>query len=197
MNRSIQRQLIKTHKSRSCSLLHPLSFLPPGQSPMASRNWDAGSENGKEDAFELLQRVKADTPSTLPPNHNDSTTPTSRLPAKTLSLRSKKHVVISAACFGLLVLVLIVGLSWFLSALWIFFPDTSFFKINSPVSCDLEIQNGTIFQVAFTINLRGADHLTLYVVSDSVFPHQCLRTSHETCLRSIQPPDVSHYSNTY
>lgn len=131
---------------------------------MTPKYWDASSPNDRDDAgdaFELLDQ-KTDQRSTLGSinNHDWPSTPASRLPPKPLSLRSTTHIVRTAFWTGLGVLAIIIGLSFLASSLHVFLPDTSYFQLHNSISCDLMTERRSKFQTAFTVNLRGATHLT-------------------------------------
>ena len=62
---------------------------------------------------------------------------------------------------GLLTFVIVVGLSVLASDIWYFLPGTqSSDLLGKSVSCDLQVRSGSSVQGAFTINMRGATHLT-------------------------------------
>ncbi len=125
--------------------------------------WDVSSPNDKDDAgdaFELLDQ-KIHQRSTLDCTNNEPpTTPISTLPPKALSPRSTTRIVRTAFWTGFVGIVLIIGLSILASLIYAFLPDTSSFVLNNPISCDLANERRSKVQTAFTINLRGATHLT-------------------------------------
>jgi len=131
---------------------------------MTPQYWDASSPNDRDDAgaaLELLDQ-KTDKRSILGSIDNEwTTTPTSRLPPKPLSPRSTTRIVRTAFWTGFAVVIIIIGLSLLAAWLYLFMPDTSAFQVlNSPISCDLMNERRSRVQNAFTINLRGATHLT-------------------------------------
>lgn len=129
-----------------------------------SRHLSGISPNDKDDAghaFEPLEQSQADSQSTS--GSIDSKriiTPTSRLSPKSLPLRSATHAVRTAASTGIPVIITIFGLIVFAASLCIFVPNTRNFAPDLAISCDLATNQGNKFQNAFTINLRGATHLT-------------------------------------
>lgn len=129
-----------------------------------SRHRSGISPNDKDDAghaFDLLEQSQAD-PESISGSIDSKRiiTPTSRLSPKSLPLRSATHVVRTAACTGIPIIITIFGLIVFAVSLCIFVPNTSYFTPDLPISCDLATNQGNKFQHAFTINLRGATHLT-------------------------------------
>jgi len=131
---------------------------------MASNYWEANSPNDREDAgdaFELLEQSKTDQKPTLGSINNKwATTPTSRLPPRPLSPQLTTRIVRTAFWIALPVIIVIVGLSFLADSIAIFLPDTSYFQLNNPISCDLMTGQRSKLQSAFTINIRGATHLT-------------------------------------
>ena len=120
--------------------------------------------DSSEDELELLERTKL--PDYQEPEDRyierevDTVTPTTRLPPRTLRHRSTTRVVRVTFWTSLMVLILILALSVLISHIRSFLPDTSEFYLKSSVSCDLTASNGSAFQDAFTINLRGSTHLS-------------------------------------
>ena len=71
------------------------------------------------------------------------------------------HVVPSAFWMGLLTFVIVVGLSVLASDIWYFLLGAQRFDLLcKSVSCDLQVRSGSSIKGAFTINTRGATHLT-------------------------------------
>lgn len=90
---------------------------------------------------------------------NGWTGPTGKLPPKSLNLVSLTSRVRWMFWTALATIVIIIGLSILASKIVQFLPYTDGIILNSPVSCDLSVKGGG-FQGAFSINLRGATHLT-------------------------------------
>ena len=124
---------------------------------MAPSSWDSRSEDGEDDTSDPLDQKSAFT---LGSETEDQTVPTSNLPPRVLPLRTKTNVVLNLLWTGTVTIVIIVGLSIFAANLYIFLPQTDSYEARDPVSCDLSTSQGGAFQNAFTINLRGAAHLT-------------------------------------
>ena len=116
---------------------------------------DRGNGDEKDDASELLDQRSA-----LVSIANDWEAATSRLPPKTLPLRTTTHVVRKLFWTGALTLVVITGLSILLSLIHNFVPHPDSLYIRSSISCDLTTRSPSAMQNAFIINLRGAKHLT-------------------------------------
>lgn len=127
-------------------MLH--EYLPP----------NAGNDN--DDTFELLEQSQTNQRSGTGTVNDDLIKPTARLPAKPLPLRSTTQTVRSTFWIGCLAAAIIIILSVVASKIINYLPDTSFFSLNSQVSCDLMFQDGSAFQHAFTIDLRGSTELT-------------------------------------
>lgn len=115
----------------------------------------AGHSETKDDAFELL-----DHRSTTDSITNAWTTPTSRLPPKTLPPQTTTRVVRQLFWTGALAVVIIIGLSVLISGIPSFLPNTNSYDLDSRVSCDLSTAQGGKLQNAFTLNLRGATQLS-------------------------------------
>ncbi|KAL2054314.1 hypothetical protein ABVK25_005455 [Lepraria finkii] len=114
-----------------------------------------------DDSFELLEQSKTGQTSTLASFNNDWTNQSSRLPARILPLRSTTHAVRSAFWMGLLTFVTVVGFSVLASDIWCFLLGAKRSDLLSKsASCDLQVRSGSSVQGAFTINMRGATHLT-------------------------------------
>lgn len=132
---------------------------------MSPKPWSTFSKNEGEDGFELLENnnsFNAYQSSTSDSIQQIWAAPTSALPAKNLRLQSTTHVVRSAFWMGVLVAILIIGLSLLADNLHHFKPYPYFddIELKSAVSCDLTISQGSAFQSAFIIDLRGATHLS-------------------------------------
>ena len=129
---------------------------------MARSSWDSTTENNKgdrndrDDTIELLDQRSA-----LVSIANDWEASTPRLPPKTLPLQTTTHVVRKFFWTGVLTLIVIIGLSVLLWLVPYALPDTNdVFLVHSDISCDLTSNQGGAVQNAFTINMRGATHLT-------------------------------------
>ena len=118
------------------------------------------SNDDKDDTFELLEQSQTGQRSNLSIINDNMIRPASRLPAKQFSLRSATQTVRSTFWVGCLAVAVITTLSIVASKLTNYIPDTSSFSLNDGVSCDLLFQNGSTFQHAFTIDLRGSTDLT-------------------------------------
>ena len=129
---------------------------------MAHRYSSASGASEQGDSFELLYGPRVESLGGMTVVNPGESKSISRLPAKRLPLRSTTRVVRHLFWVGLAAVTIIIGLSVLASQLHNFLPDTSFFELNSPISCDLysrSAQSGA-FEGAFTINLRGKSHLT-------------------------------------
>lgn len=118
------------------------------------------SGNDKDDTFELLEQSQTGQRSNRSTINESMIKSTSILPAKQLPLRSATQTVRSTFWVGCLAAAIITALSIVASKIANYMPDTSFFSLNGQVSCDLMFQNGSAFQHAFTIDLRGSSELT-------------------------------------
>ena len=125
----------------------------------------ASSGADLQDSDQLLEQTKVSQQSAGDPGDDGWHSPTSRLPAKTLPLKSTTQSVRYFFWTGCIAITVIVGLSVLASKIKYLEPNTSLFQLNNPVSCDLMTQayNGTSsLETAFSINLRGGTHLTFF-----------------------------------
>lgn len=120
----------------------------------------AGAGDDKDDTLELLERSQTDQKSNFTRINSNMIKPTSRLPAKPLPLRSATQTVRSTFWVGCLAAGIITALSIITSNISNYMPDTNFPLLNSQVSCDLMLKNGSALQHAFTIDLRGSTKMT-------------------------------------
>ena len=118
------------------------------------------SSDDIDNTFELLEQNQTSQRSDFSTIHDNLIKSTSRLLAKPLPLRSTTQTVRSTFWVGCLAAAIITTLSTVASKIANYVPDTSFFSLNGGISCDLMVQNGSAFQHAFTINLRGSTELT-------------------------------------
>ncbi len=118
------------------------------------------SNDNKDDTFELLEQSQTGQRSNLDTIDDNMIRPASRLPAKQFPLRSPTQTVRSTFWVGCLAVATITTLSIVASKITNYLPDTSTFSPTGGVSCDLLFQNGSSFQHAFTIDLRGSTDLT-------------------------------------
>lgn len=118
------------------------------------------SNDNKDDTFELLEQSQTGQRSNLDTIDDNMIRPASGLPAKQFPLRSATQTVRSTFWVGCLAVATITALSIVASKITNYIPDTSTFSPTDGVSCDLLFQNGSSFQHAFTIDLRGSTDLT-------------------------------------
>lgn len=116
--------------------------------------------NDRDDTFELLEQSQTGQRSNMSTMNDSMIKSTSTLPAKPLPLRSATQTVRSTFWVGCLAAAIITALSIVASKIADYMPDTSFLGLNGHISCDLMFQNGSAFQHAFTIDLRGSSELT-------------------------------------
>ena len=129
------------------------------------------SDVEREEAFELIEQDKRRQIPSLDFIDDDATDASPRMPPKALHLRSTKQTVRLAFWTGFVTLLLIVGLSVLASNIQGLLPDLSMgATVHSPVSCDLTVSHGGSLQGAFTINLRGASHLT-FTEAKAMYAH--------------------------
>ena len=127
---------------------------------MRPKSWGNSPKSDEEDVFELLKQNKHNEAPILDFAETEATASISRLPAKSLPLRSTTHVVRILFWSGALASALIIGLSILTSHISHFLPDTDVLPLTSSISCDLSTNQDGALQNAFTLNLRGATHLS-------------------------------------
>lgn len=140
------------------------------QSAMTPKHCGASSPNEFDDAgdaFELLQHRRTPSTrqiSTLKSKKNMvddwAMASTPRLPAKHFTFQSTRRIVHILFWTGLLGSLIIGGLSTLATLLQYFLPYRNGLDFKHSLSCDLNYEQGDKIQNAFTINLRGAAHLT-------------------------------------